>query len=504
MRFVAFALAALTAVGCGKTTNPDLAYASPDDAAVVHVRVAEMMGSPLGKQLLALIERQGGTADMEKDLGLKLDQIETVTLAVPEGPNGEPGNPRIFFRTKDEIKPDSLFPNNRHESVTVAGFSQAFKIEQNLLLVLDGKRFLFLPDQAKNADSLNFKFVKEGALSPAFEAITGGKSQIVIAVNPKVVPADELRGTAAMAGEFVKDGRVPVLELTAGDDLKANLSVYAKDSDDAEAAGKAMSDTVAQLKALLLLAGGELGKGEGAELVDSVKKMLDGAKVSGSGKSRTLTAALQLDVKVIDGMLGSVKGAAERTRSVNNLKQIGLGFHNYHDVYTSLPWGNIKPGAKAPALSWRVAILPFIEQNALYNQFKLDEPWDSPTNKKLISRMPAIFMIPGSDPAVAKAGKTYYRSFTLGNGMKFTGITDGLSNTAAVVETAEPVEWTKPETLDPNAKDLHALIRWAWGSKVANVLLYDGSVQAMKSSVSNKTLKNVATPNDGEALGSDW
>src|SRR5262245_11036025 len=73
----------------------------------------------------------------------------------------------------------------------------------------------------------------------------------------------------------------------------------------------------------------------------------------------------------------------QRRASANNLKQIGLALHNYHDTYGKLPPAAICDKAGKPLLSWRVAILPFIEQNALYKQFKLDEPWDSEHNKKL-------------------------------------------------------------------------------------------------------------------------
>src|SRR5262245_37493125 len=76
---------------------------------------------------------------------------------------------------------------------------------------------------------------------------------------------------------------------------------------------------------------------------------------------------------------------AEYKLAVNNLKQIGLAFHNHHDVQNALP-RNIEDRDGKPLLSWRVAILPYVEEDALYKQFKLDEPWDSDNNKKLIEK----------------------------------------------------------------------------------------------------------------------
>ena len=79
---------------------------------------------------------------------------------------------------------------------------------------------------------------------------------------------------------------------------------------------------------------------------------------------------------------------------MNNEKQIALAMHNYHAANDHLPPAAIKDKAGKPLLSWRVAILPYLEQAALYNKFHLDEPWDSPHNKALIASMPAVYACP--------------------------------------------------------------------------------------------------------------
>ena len=80
----------------------------------------------------------------------------------------------------------------------------------------------------------------------------------------------------------------------------------------------------------------------------------------------------------------------ELVRSQNNLKQIGLAFHSAHDAFNKLP-DDIRDKDEKALLSWRVAILPFIEEEKLYKEFKLDEPWDSADNKKLIEKMPKLY-----------------------------------------------------------------------------------------------------------------
>src|SRR5262249_33685587 len=115
-----------------------------------------------------------------------------------------------------------------------------------------------------------------------------------------------------------------------------------------------------------------------------------------------------------------------------------------------------------PLLSWRVAILPFIEQKALYDQFKLDEPWDSPPNLKLLDKMPKIYAPVGGVKTKAPHS-TFYQAIVgpgaawelrprpnaglfNAEGMRFPAdFRDGTSNTILVVEGREAVPWTKPE-----------------------------------------------------------
>src|SRR5207237_862076 len=132
-----------------------------------------------------------------------------------------------------------------------------------------------------------------------------------------------------------------------------------------------------------------------------------------------------------------VRMAATRSQSANNLKQILLAFHNYHDTYGALPAAAICDPNGKPLLSWRVAILPYVEQQALYNEFHLDEPWDSEHNKKLLPRMPKVYSLPN----VTKEGEftTHYRAFVgngaaldLKKGVRFADFTDGLSNTVLI------------------------------------------------------------------------
>ena len=149
----------------------------------------------------------------------------------------------------------------------------------------------------------------------------------------------------------------------------------------------------------------------------------------------------------------SAREAARRAECVNNMKQIGLAFHNYASAKDGFPAKAVTSLDGKPLLSWRVAILPYIEEQALYEKFKLDEPWDSSHNKELIKYMPRVYVCPSRNLA-AEPGMTSYRVFTGKNTLldpsrprQLADVTDGLSNTLMVVEAKQAVTWTKPEEL---------------------------------------------------------
>jgi hypothetical protein len=209
--------------------------------------------------------------------------------------------------------------------------------------------------------------------------------------------------------------------------------------------------------------------------------------------------------------------ADDRRRSENNLKHIGLALHCYHDVYGAMPDAAIRDAKGKALLSWRVAILPYVEQGNLYNQFKLDEPWDSKHNKKLLDSMPDLFA-PTVQGKKGKTNATYYQVFTgpdtmfdpkaaRGSGaatlnLRLTQITDGTSHTAMVVEAAKPVPWTKPDDLAYDAKKplpkLGGLFREGY-----HVVFADGSIRMVARSAKERDLRAMITPNGGEKFSPD-
>ncbi len=201
----------------------------------------------------------------------------------------------------------------------------------------------------------------------------------------------------------------------------------------------------------------------------------------------------------------SARAAARRVQSTNNLKQIGLAFHNFHEVNKHFPASANRDKGAVP-YSWRVAILPYIEQQELYNQYRFDEPWDGPHNRELIDKMPVIYAFPDPNGTPSSRSHTSYFVFTgpstIGGaegGAKIQQITDGMSNTILAVEAKREVPWTKPEDLpfDPKAP-LPELGGFAPDG--FNALFADGSVLFIVKSMDPMMLKTLITRDGGEVI----
>ena len=186
-----------------------------------------------------------------------------------------------------------------------------------------------------------------------------------------------------------------------------------------------------------------------------------------------------------------------RARTINNLKFMGWAMH----VFTArnggrLPAAAIRKGDKA-LLSWRVAILPFLEEHALYERFHLDEAWDSSHNEALLKEMPRVYA------AVAHKDTTPYTTCYQGfvgpgslfegeEGTRIADVIDAVSPTLMIVEAAHPVPWTKPEDVPySDAEPLPKL-----GGQFEDgfyVGFADGSVRFLSRRIAPETLRALIT-----------
>jgi prepilin-type processing-associated H-X9-DG protein len=225
------------------------------------------------------------------------------------------------------------------------------------------------------------------------------------------------------------------------------------------------------------------------------------AVLVGGGCVIAILAALLLPA------VGAARTAARRSQSSNNLRQIGLALHNYHDTYKQLPPPYVADKDGKPLYSWRVLILPFMEQGRIYEQWDKDKAWDSPENMALSNAIISTYRSPADEGP--STGANYFvvvgpdTMFPQDQAIDFSQVIDGTSNTIAVFETKGiPGSWAAP--IDPKLDELSLQFGNAPGQFQTvypggtNILMGDGSVRFISQSINPETLKWALLRNDGQ------
>ncbi|MBI2807832.1 MAG: DUF1559 domain-containing protein [Planctomycetes bacterium] len=223
-----------------------------------------------------------------------------------------------------------------------------------------------------------------------------------------------------------------------------------------------------------------------------------------------------------------MEAAKQRITSQNNLKQIMIAVHGYHDANRRFPpYATVHPQTKQMQLSWRVLLLPYLEQQNLYLRIRLDESWDSAHNRQFWTQMPKVYQLPEKPSSES----THYQVFFGDGGLfsnpnqqdqplpigpnvfcmpslrfKMTHITDGTSNTLFVVEAARAVNWMKPEDI-PFTKGAGVSVDSISNHRGDNRFhagFADGSVKWIRRDIDPKTLHNLIVPDDGNTLDMRW
>jgi prepilin-type processing-associated H-X9-DG protein len=238
----------------------------------------------------------------------------------------------------------------------------------------------------------------------------------------------------------------------------------------------------------------------------------------GSSATKTIVivlAALLLGFLVCGGglvalLLPAVQSAREAARRIscqNNLKQIGIALHNYHDTYKTFPAPYIADANGNRMHSWRMAILPFVESQAIYDAYNFDEPWDSPANSALHGIQPTFYHCPSDSTS-----RCNYFVIDVPDGLfeggqwnKLANVVDGTSNTIMVVEaTGANTHWMEPYDLDQQAlrQPINSTANGTTISSVhpggAMVLFADGSVEFLSEQMTQNLLQAVITKSGGE------
>ncbi|MBR0238562.1 MAG: DUF1559 domain-containing protein [Thermoguttaceae bacterium] len=206
--------------------------------------------------------------------------------------------------------------------------------------------------------------------------------------------------------------------------------------------------------------------------------------------------------------VASAREAGRNLTNANNLKQMALGMLVHEQIFKRLPDPYTVNEDGKRLHSWRVALLPYLDEKELYDQIRLDEPWDSEWNKQFHDKCPKVYKNPNAN--LAPDETTY--AVVVGENTAFPGakrinmaiITDGCSNTAMIVERS-PVCWMDPNSDIPFEEAIKGVnvspngIR-SYFRGVFSAVMCDGCVGNFTEDVSTDFLRKLFEINDGKSI----
>lgn len=201
------------------------------------------------------------------------------------------------------------------------------------------------------------------------------------------------------------------------------------------------------------------------------------------------------------------RSATRRTQCKNNLKQILLALHNYHDQYQAFPPAWTVDASGRRLHSWRTLILPFADHQPLYAKIDLSKPWDDPVNAEAAKQTPVIYSCPS---VTLDPGRTVYLGLVGEDAVlrpttprPISEITDGTSNTVAVIEVTakQAVPWMAPQDAD---LQMFVSLKGQTDSHHTggeHVGMADGAVRFLSSDRNEETRRGLFTVANGETIG---
>ncbi|MCO6046789.1 DUF1559 domain-containing protein [Aeoliella sp. ICT_H6.2] len=502
----------------------------------VSIRPAELLGQPSLKELVPKIDEVLQSSRL-KNSNISVAQVAEFLVLVYGFPMEEP---RFVVRFVDAPACDALVATTvdkmKDDEQYTAPSSTVWQTKYQRLTKIDARTIVF--DQFGRADA-------KRSLPPAVQTKRAWAEQWQQAADKQIVMAFDMQRFQAQAspqdqaqlvGGFpmqmfaplLTDTKWAVASMDAIDQLKLDALVQCNDEKSA-ASVAATSQAAITLMGNMVQQQRAVAKGEASDLripehnLASVDALFDLAaeftsesQIESVDQQVTLKFASQkMDAEklaIASGFLlpalEASREAARRTQSMNNMKQLMLALHNYHAAYNHLPPAVVYeelPDGKRVARSWRVEILPYLERAdmGLSKEYRKDEPWDSEANLKVLAKIPDMFRSPSDD--IASTNTSYFAitgpetMFYNEKGTRFAEVTDGLSNTIALVEAKREVPWTKPVDIAYDSEQpLPELGGWHPNIFLAGIA--DGSVQAVSQSIDDTMLRWLLEKADGNAI----
>jgi prepilin-type processing-associated H-X9-DG protein len=495
-----------------------------------HLKTKDVLDSDLFAEVKKAFAKEGGNVwdmaeqEVAKNLGgIKPTDVDSVAVFVTEVPERDVPKFVLILAANKPINKAGVFNLGPQTKPDARGF---YRVRQNAGLIHfpDDKTLVALhPDLA---DKYLAGYAKDRGGWPMTADLKAAAVRHTLYAEVDVTKVPRAMLDAVPDKEFaplLKAQRLTVAADLKGKEISATVRAAFPDADAATKARDTAQKLVGMATGVVdqFASKGAADLGAFLPAVKEAQRALKAIKIEASGSELTVAGSYKIDFDlgaVAADAAKKVREAAVRMTDSNNLKQIGLALHTYADanggplpVHAVTTKGQPLKNAKdKPLLSWRVAILPYIEQEALYREFKLDEPWDSEHNKKLIAKMPTTFAPANKS---GKPGHTHLQMVIGPGAMDPVGVRipatfkDGMSNTIAVVEAATPVIWTKPDDVMLPEKDPPKDLKKKFGGlhrNGFNVLLWDGSVRFISDSIDERTLRLLLDPKDGQPIPGDY
>ena len=500
-----------------------LAVVPTDSFGFLTVNVGKLWDNPDFKPLRDwFVAQKSGPA--EDAIGLPMGDIERLTLFVP-AMTRDP-EPVLLVTTKKPYNEAKLIKllNGEREPRAGGNVVRTKGGAFSLVVLADDQTVLYVPERDQLAlAGLVGQLVAKKADGPLAVALAdAAKHDIAFALDARPLAefarVDQIKELAPYAALF--KARTVTFAADFDKTARGALKITFPDAESAKRAAPVLKEGLSEVtdaaeKDLVV----RKEKADSAEyaLLGTFIAVLKATKVEANGVDVFATGDLPHQdavAKLAAALPKSYAAAANSARGLNNLKQLALGMYNYESAMGVFPSDVYPFGDKPSAWSWRVQILPYLEQDNLYKVLDLTKSWDDPANLKKLEEMemPKVFEIPGRP---APKGHTYFRIFTLPKGAKgtdrplltegqkgprVTEITDGTSNTFMIVEAGEAVPWYKPDVLAFDGK----LPLPQLGDKGADKFIAamgDGSVRVLRpSKVGEMTLRALVTIQGGEII----
>jgi Protein of unknown function (DUF1559) len=369
--------------------------------------------------------------------------------------------------------------------------------------------------------------------SPLFNAVSvAGKNQVTLGLampeEMRRKGEQQLRREARFSPEMgafmysfkpLLSAKGGVLTVNFDDETRIGGAVTFADARNAELGVDSIKLGLGVLKGGLLMIEDQMQEAVGElkpdspvlKLTGNLRTALNDATIKAEGKTVKVSLKAKTDAETVKAIVAEaavkVQAAANRAQSTNNLKQLTLAMINCADSFDGrMPDAVVYSKDGKPLYSWRVTLLPYLDQAPLYNQLKLDEPWDSEHNKPLLAKAPKVFQLPG---VKADEGMTYYQIFS-GAGILSeknrpvrypVSFTDGTSLTILIAESAEPVHWAAPKDIPYSEKVSPLKQIGKHHGKGTLVSMADGSVRMVPATVTERDFRAAITPSGGEVIG---